>query len=306
MIALIISLDSRKVANRRLIIVPIITHLMLSTAHLPSSIAPSRATSSQSSTLFWEVLKLHTGNVPVATSHVTLRTLVVMAVSPDMVRRTPTLFGKNGALAPWFAALAGSIIIFFRLSLLEHLPSLYIMAALKPVPVALLFLITQRMIELEAFEPYAKMIGRGLLFCAVGDVFLELETASSDENLLLCGLVFAIGGQICYIGAYGLGARRSDLCSEVVVPVCLYGLAFVWYVHSYLSMSLLLTVSVYTIVVGTAAVASLCRPSTKGNFATYWSKSSGTVGTLLFVLSHSVLVLNKVRLSRLSGLIVSW
>ena len=153
-------------------------------------------------------------------------------VSPDQIRRTPTLFGKNGLFTPLFSGIAGSIILYFRLLQSEATP-IFVLAPLKVVPIALLIYLTLQLTKYGAFPKYAQRIGGGLLFSAAGDVFLEVEGVLGHKALFLSGLVSFLIGHVAYITAFSIGLRRSNLQPVALVSMAVYALTIFLYLRSH-------------------------------------------------------------------------
>eukprot|EP00327_Prymnesium_parvum_P007473 CAMPEP_0182814940 /NCGR_PEP_ID=MMETSP0006_2-20121128/10125_1 /TAXON_ID=97485 /ORGANISM="Prymnesium parvum, Strain Texoma1" /LENGTH=262 /DNA_ID=CAMNT_0024941105 /DNA_START=3 /DNA_END=791 /DNA_ORIENTATION=- len=212
--------------------------------------------------------------------------------TPDRVKRTPTLFGKHGALAPWFAGVAGSAILYFRVSHLDPTPSVFLLAPLKAAPVLVLSAISKQLVAFGAVESYATAIGRGLLCSAVGDVLLELEDAFSLDALFIGGLVSFLVGHCFYISAFSSTARREDV-RAAAAPVVAYALGLSAYLSAYLPALLVGPVLLYAAVIAAMALSSLCRALALPDFASRCSYYSGVAGALVFVVSDSVLAVNK-------------
>ena len=226
-------------------------------------------------------------------------------VTPDRVKKVPTLFGKNGAFSPWFAGIAGSVIVYFRILHLDNPPSVFLSAPIKAAPVLLLFALTGQLVHESlnpgAYSEYAKRVGRGLLCSAAGDVFLDFESAYGHDTLFIAGLLSFLVGHIFYITAFSAGMRLTDLPQyyHAIGAISLYAIGLFGYLYAFLPMPLVGPVFIYASVIATMAITSICRPLPSGSkgtsLATTWSKYSGIAGALIFVVSDSVLAVNKVR-----------
>ena len=175
-------------------------------------------------------------------------------VSPGEVRRTATLFGKNGLFAPWFAGIAGSIMLYFRMLHQPGAPAhVALLAPLKAVPIVSLLLLALRLIEHGALAKYGQRIGCGLALSAVGDVLLEAEAAYGHEALFLGGgqprshpnpithphhpshpipgLVSFLCGHLAYIAAFSIGLGRADVRPIPALSFAAYAFGIVVYLR---------------------------------------------------------------------------
>lgn len=217
-----------------------------------------------------------------------------MSVTPDRVRRVPTLFGKNGAVAPWFAAVAGSVIVYFRVSHLEQSRSVYLTAALKAAPVLVLHVLTRKLVEFGVFDQYAKFIGRGLLCFAAGGILLETEFGFSPELWSTCALVACLMGHLFYIGAFTLGARRDDFTPIVILPATLYALGFFVILYSFSPSIHPLLLLAYVSIVTAMVLSSICHSISLTTVAARWSRNSAIGGAVLLLASDSIMLINTV------------
>lgn len=211
-------------------------------------------------------------------------------VSPGQVQRTPTLFGKNGLFSPWFAGIAGSVLGYFRLMHSEA-ASLYLLVPLKVTPILMLVTMAFQLIGHGASAKYTYRIGAGLAFSAAGDVFLEVE--GGRQAFFLSGLVSFLVGHLAYIGAFSIGLRRSDILPLAIGSMAAYALGMFLFLMPHLPAALLGPVAVYAAVIAAMAVCALSRPAPTTSHKGRWSKMSGVVGALTFVVSDSVLAVNK-------------
>ena len=89
---------------------------------------------------------------------------------------------------------------------------------------------------------------------------------------------------------------------QAVGATTLYTIGLFGYLYEYLPAPLVLPGFVYASAIATMAITSICSPlqpsSKAGNLAATWSKLSGVVGALIFVVSDSVLAVNKARQTR--------
>ena len=151
---------------------------------------------------------------------------------------------------------------------------------------ALLLLLTQSSIN----APGKKMIGAGLVFSWFGDVFLLFE--GSDPLYFICGLASFLLTHICYI-VYFLSRRGKTVSGLsknpiIILLVIAYGAGLFIFLFPHLA-SLKIPVLIYAVVICTMLLCSVNiypkvnAPSNKLYLA----------GALLFVLSDSLLAINK-------------
>lgn len=218
-----------------------------------------------------------------------------MGVTPDRLRRVPTMFGKNGAVAPWIAAVAASSILYYRVAHLQTPAHPLLTAALRTAPTLVLHLLAQKLVELGSYERYGELVGRGLICCALGDVILAVEMTNSQEWILIFGLMCFALGHLFYASAFSLSVRRQDLALVYLVPIACCAMGYFVFLYPFLSTYQLLPVFVYIAVVTLMVATSLCQPALSQTFSYEWSRKSAMAGALIFVLSDCLLAITKVR-----------
>lgn len=135
-----------------------------------------------------------------------------------------------------------------------------------------------------------QLILAGLAFSWLGDVFLLIDTR--NPLFFIFGLVSFLITHICYIG-YFLLARSSAIRlvkkpSTYFLLIACYGVALVWILYPFLG-ALKIPVIIYAVIICAMLLSSIhIYPMIKPPFNVFF-----VTGALLFVLSDSLLALNK-------------
>ncbi len=131
---------------------------------------------------------------------------------------------------------------------------------------------------------YQWIIGIGLLFALAGDIFLMLPT-----DRFVAGLLSFLITHLCYIVAFG-AQIHPPFWSPAGVVLLLYALLIYGLLHRHLG-AMQLPVLLYMIAIATMAWLGLTL-ATQQPYA--WTVAAAA-GTVLFVISDSVLALNRFR-----------
>lgn len=140
---------------------------------------------------------------------------------------------------------------------------------------------------------YSWLLGVGLLFSAGGDVALELEDESPDQGYFIVGLGLFLIAHILYIWAF--------CCLKVAQPKTVSLIGMICVIYYTIIMTLLLPVVEKDMIVpvaiyGLAILGMLFTASSRffgKSHITYTSRYSALLGALFFVVSDSILALNK-------------
>ena len=160
--------------------------------------------------------------------------------------------------------------------------------------ILLLFNINQESNRLHAF------ILAGLFFSWAGDVILEF--ADKNENLFVPGLVSFLLAHVMYIMVFVSTRGKNSFAGPgilLLLPVLIYGVALVSFLYAGLG-AMRLPVIVYAAVILTMLSAAINRKG-KVNKKSYWLVLTGAI---LFVISDSVIAINKFSLGFQSAGIV--
>lgn len=145
---------------------------------------------------------------------------------------------------------------------------------------------------------YAWLVCAGLLASGCGDVFLEFEDRNSGApegvkgiDFFLLGLVSFFVGHVAYVWAFWMDAFPPI---SNALPLAAYGAGLVSYMWEHIPADLKVPVIAYATVICLMAFRAVSR-----HYTTPYSRPgaasfiTGAAGALLFVVSDSVLALNK-------------
>lgn len=138
---------------------------------------------------------------------------------------------------------------------------------------------------------FAKRIGLGLFFGLAGDVFLMFQEINS--TFFIWGLISFLIGHIFYISAFYLDyLTHTDIGKKYInwslVGFGFFCLLFYLFLQPYLG-SMKMPVLLYAIVISLMAVAGISRYDRVNSF----SFKMIFIGAILFIISDSILVINK-------------
>ena len=165
--------------------------------------------------------------------------------------------------------------------------SLEIVAFLKAVPI---FLLLALVMLLGDMKPYANRMALGLMFCAVGDVCLELDGGGRTVlPFFFIGLASFFVGHCCYTLAFA--TNRIDLTVLKVVPAMIYCASIFLVLRPSLPADLYFPVLAYALAIGLMCVFGLCRQP--AGHAPLWSSRCSAVGAIVFCASDTILAYNR-------------
>lgn len=155
---------------------------------------------------------------------------------------------------------------------------------LKPLPI-LLFVLVAALADPPISATYRALIIAGLLFSAAGDVFLALP-----QDRFVWGLGSFLVAHLFYIAAF-ISVGGFGFTWWIVLPALLYGAAMLALLWPHVGAGLRLPVAVYLTVIlvmgWQAAEQWAAAPSESARL--------GLLGALFFIISDSVLALDKFR-----------
>ncbi len=131
---------------------------------------------------------------------------------------------------------------------------------------------------------YQSAIGIGLLFALAGDIFLMLPT-----DRFIAGLVSFLITHLCYIVAFGTQIR-PPFWSPATLLLLLYALLIYGLLYRHLG-HMRMPVLLYLVAIAAMAWLGLLFATQQQSV---WALAAG-VGSVLFVISDSVLALNRFR-----------
>jgi uncharacterized membrane protein YhhN len=165
--------------------------------------------------------------------------------------------------------------------------SIEMAAAIKTVPILLLIALVML---LGDRKPYANRMAVGLMFCAVGDVCLELDSGGwTAIPFFLLGLASFFLGHSCYALAFAI--NRIELTLLKVVPVIIYLISIFLILRPSLPANLYVPVLAYTLMIGLMCILGLCRRP--AGHAPLWSSLCSAFGAIVFCASDTILAYNR-------------
>eukprot|EP01102_Stenamoeba_stenopodia_P004150 TRINITY_DN1432_c3_g1_i1.p1 TRINITY_DN1432_c3_g1~~TRINITY_DN1432_c3_g1_i1.p1 ORF type:complete len:240 (-),score=25.62 TRINITY_DN1432_c3_g1_i1:244-963(-) len=159
-------------------------------------------------------------------------------------------------------------------------------AAFKMTPILFLFTLSFRSIATNSGS-YNRWIRLGLLFCAGGDVLLEIEPIFALG--FVAGLVSFLIGHICYVVAFYQGTQKIAILRAV--PLYIYALGLFFYLKPKIPSELTWPVLAYALTIGTMGFRALARLG-NDNCAVS-SQKRAALGAILFILSDSLIAINR-------------
>lgn len=147
---------------------------------------------------------------------------------------------------------------------------------------------------------YSRMIMIGMLFCGAGDVFLELEPWYPNA-FFLCGLISFFLGHLLYICAFTIdvmpmkNAYKTVLHDSGADPKFIgcyaYAVFMCWYLMDGIPSGLVIPVIMYAFTIASMGYTALKRIDMPNSSP--FSQKAGAIGAAIFVLSDTILAINK-------------
>jgi len=166
-----------------------------------------------------------------------------------------------------------------------------LLTILKVVPVLCLVAVSLEMgarSKLAEIKSYTSRLAIGLLFCSVGDVFLELEHL--HPLLFIGGLGSFLIGHIFYVLAFKLQAGLALAPAAVAYS---FSVGMFLFLRPHLDADFVIPVAMYSFVIGSMGAFASSR-FLHGQTDSF-SRMAGLLGALSFILSDSILAVNKFR-----------
>lgn len=138
---------------------------------------------------------------------------------------------------------------------------------------------------------YGSNIFFGLLLSSVGDIALEI----CDENvqLFLTGIVFFLLAHLLYIRSFTLGVIPTISFTDILV--LLYFIGIMWHLLPSVDTDLVVPVAVYGVVISVMGRASIIRFKCNTTKINLTSKYLSLAGAISFILSDTVLAIDKFK-----------
>lgn len=145
---------------------------------------------------------------------------------------------------------------------------------------------------------YALLLGAGLIFSSGGDVALELDdngVGSEGDELFITGLLSFLVAHILYIYAFQCVKVAPSKQAPVIGMICIiYYTIIMTLLLPVVEHKLIIPVAIYGLAICAMMFYAANRFFGKSHI-TYASRYAGLLGALFFVISDTVLALNKFR-----------
>jgi len=158
----------------------------------------------------------------------------------------------------------------------------------KPIPIWVL-----SFIAFSNGNKYGKWIGTGLLFSSIGDICLELDkTTYPGKGLFIGGLLAFLVAHLLYIVSFLKSKLDYKHATALLVPLGAYYFTIMSVLIPRMEPALVVPVLVYGIAICGMALFAILR-SFSNKTCGLKSRYCSLIGSLVFVLSDSILAVNK-------------
>ncbi|XP_067875873.1 lysoplasmalogenase TMEM86A-like isoform X2 [Heterodontus francisci] len=199
-------------------------------------------------------------------------------------RRRKKVFATIKSVGPKLLPFLNAFCIYFVLWLPVSHPS-WFGALIKCLPVLCLgFFVLAHSIGLGVFHSYSRKILIGLLFSALGDVFLTW----GDQGFFIYGMLMFGITHVLYTWAFGLRPFRLWMALSLLV----LGTAFYAAVYSYLRGPMVYAMAGYVLVLGTMSWRAMARASCS-NYDWSWGRGCTVAGAVVFIVSDFILAIDR-------------
>ncbi|XP_072348502.1 lysoplasmalogenase TMEM86A-like isoform X1 [Scyliorhinus torazame] len=199
-------------------------------------------------------------------------------------RRWKKMFATVKSVGPKLIPFLKTFCIYFVLWLPTSNPS-WISALVKCLPVlSLAFFVLAHGFSLGTLPPYSRKILSGLLFSALGDVFLTW----GDQGFFIHGMLMFGISHILYSWAFGLRPLRLGLALAILVLGAVYYVA----VYSYLRGPMVYALVGYVLVLGLMSWRATARAGLS-RYHQSWSRGCTAAGGVVFVVSDLILSIDR-------------
>ncbi len=187
------------------------------------------------------------------------------------------------SVGPFLAPFLKTSCVYFILTLEE--PSL-IHAFVKVLPMLCLICFVFWIHRKDHSNSYNKFILAGLTLCASGDVVILWQ--DTNDVFFFLGMGLFVLGHLSY--TFGFGFRPFGL-KEFVLSVTVGTLMYSIILPGLPSKLMTVAVTIYTIIIAMMAWRAIARFNLRGEIP--WRKVYAAIGAILFILSDSILGINK-------------
>jgi len=180
-------------------------------------------------------------------------------------------FKNQGPSVSWYWHFF--LIILILLSMTGHM----VLFLLKPLPI-ILMIIKAAMDRFDAEQQgYVTLIIAGLGWSMVGDILLMFD----QNSFFIAGMIAFMAAHVCYIGAFRYYYKWKPYHLFILALFAFYGIIFLIWMAPHLG-NMLIPIAVYSGFI-----------LTMGFFALTIPRYLAGVGAILFIVSDSLIVLNK-------------
>jgi uncharacterized membrane protein YhhN len=139
---------------------------------------------------------------------------------------------------------------------------------------------------------YAYSVALGMLFSSIGDIMLELDNLNPSKEKFIFGLLSFLVAHVLYIGAFMLSNLSFSQAPWVLMLVGAYYFGIMYVLLPNMEKDLVVPVMVYGGAISTMLFLSIMRFFSTSSCRT-GSRVCSLVGSLFFVVSDSILAINK-------------
>lgn len=141
-------------------------------------------------------------------------------------------------------------------------------------------------------DSYSQYVALGLLLSSAGDILLELDNHQPDGRYFIPGLVAFLVAHLSYIRAFYASDLSFKYASVVLIIVVAYYCGIMYVLIPNMEAELVVPVMVYGVAISSMIFLAILRYfSTKT--CSEISKLCSLLGSIVFVVSDSILALNK-------------
>lgn len=132
----------------------------------------------------------------------------------------------------------------------------------------------------------------GILFCAGGDVFLELQELDGFDFLFIFGLASFLIGHVWYIVAF---RTCGKIRAKYSLPCIAFAIGMILVLFPHLDDDLVIPVCVYAFAISFMGTSALSRTPAFDNSTPSFSASRlrGIVGAFVFIVSDTTIAVDK-------------
>jgi len=180
-------------------------------------------------------------------------------------------FKNQGPSVSWYWHFF--LIILILLSMTGHM----VLFLLKPLPI-ILMIIKAAMDRLDAEQQgYVTLIIAGLGWSMAGDILLMFD----QNSFFIAGMIAFMAAHVCYIGAFRYYYKWKPYHLFILAFFAVYGIIFLIWMAPHLG-NMLIPIALYSGFILTMGFFALAIP-----------RYLAGVGAILFIVSDSLIVLNK-------------